>query len=96
LCRKPRSEATRTGRRSSSLLESPGCNGPYALNANEGSTDRFGPDFIIKAGEVGQGRRGYTINSEGTARMIIVTSPADEAAEGGWGGLIGDLESGVH
>jgi quercetin dioxygenase-like cupin family protein len=35
----------------------------------------------------------YTIRSEGDVRMLIVLSPADELASGGWGGLIGDLEA---
>jgi quercetin dioxygenase-like cupin family protein len=124
--------------------------GPYALNRGEGRTYSFGPEFIIKAGELGPGRRlafvdyttrigeepgdhthptedeifyvvhgavtfrcedktfdvedggfvflprglrhGYTIRSSGEVRMLVVTSPADENASGGWGGLIGDLE----
>lgn len=37
---------------------------------------------------------GYTIRSRGDVRMLVVTSPADENASGGWGGFIGDLESG--
>jgi quercetin dioxygenase-like cupin family protein len=37
---------------------------------------------------------GYTIRSQGDVRMLIVTSPADEHASGGWGGLIGNLEAG--
>jgi quercetin dioxygenase-like cupin family protein len=123
---------------------------PYALHAGEGPTYSFGPEFIIKAGELGRGRRlafvehttrsgeepgdhthptedeifyvlrglvtfrcggavfeltdggflflprgishGYTIRSPGDVRMPFVTSPADENASGGWGGLIGDLE----
>lgn len=127
---------------------------PYALHRGEGATYSFGPEFIVKAGELGRGRRlafvdfttrigeepgdhthptedeifylvdgsvtfrcdeetfaleaggfvflprgvqhGYTIVSEGTCRMLVITSPADEDASGGWGGLIGDLESGAH
>jgi quercetin dioxygenase-like cupin family protein len=30
---------------------------PYALRAGEGSTYRFGVDFVVKVGELGQGRR---------------------------------------
>src|SRR5688572_20387777 len=125
---------------------------PYALNAGEGATYSFGPEFIVKAGERGPGRRlafvvfttrageepgahthatedeifyvlegsltfrcgdetlevddggfaflprgiehAYTIRSEGDVRLVLVTSPADEQAKGGWGGLIGDLEAG--
>ena len=37
---------------------------------------------------------GYTIRSAGDVRLLIITSPADEDASGGWGGLIGDLEAG--
>jgi quercetin dioxygenase-like cupin family protein len=124
---------------------------PFALQAGEGQTYGFGPNFIIKAGERGRGRRlafveyttrsgeepgdhthptedeifyvlggavtfrcgdetfdlcdggfmflprglihGYTIHSLGDVRMLIVLSPADENASGGWGGLIGDLEA---
>ncbi len=123
---------------------------PYALKVGEGSTYIFGPNFVVKAGEVGQGRRlafvelttrageepgdhthptedevfyvvrgaitfrcgvdafeledggfmflprgmehGFTIRSSDEVRLLIVTSPADEDAVGGWGGLIGDLE----
>jgi quercetin dioxygenase-like cupin family protein len=125
-------------------------NRPYGLKAGGGWTYRFGPEFVIKAGERGQGRRlafvelttrageepgdhthptedeifyvlngkvafrcgdeqfeladggfvflprglqhGFTIRSSGDVRMLIVTSPADGDAIGGWGGLIGDLE----
>jgi quercetin dioxygenase-like cupin family protein len=125
---------------------------PYALRRGEGPTFAFGPNFIVKAGEMGQGRRlsfvdyttkkgeepgdhthptedeifyivhgeltfrcggrefelndggfmflprglehGYTIRSEGEARILLVLSPADEAASGGWGGLVGSLEGG--
>jgi quercetin dioxygenase-like cupin family protein len=126
---------------------------PYALGRGEGNAaTAFGPTWIIKAGEIGRGRRlafveyttaageepgehthptedeifyivhgavtfrcdgetydledggfvflprglphSYAIRNEGEARLIVITSPADEAAEGGWGGLIGDLESG--
>src|SRR5262245_3371534 len=124
---------------------------PYALKSGEGRTYGFGPEFIIKAGERGQGRRlsfveyttrsgeepgdhthptedeifyvltgavtfrcgddafdvedggfvflprgiphGYEIRSPGDVRMLIVLSPADENASGGWGGLIGELEA---
>jgi quercetin dioxygenase-like cupin family protein len=31
--------------------------GPYALKAGAGSTYSFGVDFVVKVGEVGQGRR---------------------------------------
>jgi quercetin dioxygenase-like cupin family protein len=123
---------------------------PYALRREEGPTYAFGPNFIVKAGELGTGRRlavveyvtrkgeepgdhihptedeifyiiegsldfrcgperfelgaggfmflpraiehGYTIRNEGEARILLITSPADETASGGWGGLIGDLE----
>ncbi len=36
---------------------------------------------------------GYTIRSRGDVRLLVVTSPADEEASGGWGGLIGNLEA---
>jgi quercetin dioxygenase-like cupin family protein len=35
----------------------------------------------------------YAIRSDGDVRLIIVLSPADEDAVGGWGGLIGELEA---
>jgi quercetin dioxygenase-like cupin family protein len=124
---------------------------PYAFKRGEGPTYAFGPNWIVKAGELGAGRRlafvdyttkrgeepgphthptedeifyvvsgevtfrcgdqtfdmedggfvflprglehAYTIRSEGEVRMLIVLSPADESASGGWGGLIGDLEA---
>ena len=123
---------------------------PYALKAGEGATYSFGPDFVVKAGELGEGRRlafveyttrsgeepsdhthptedeifyvlegavtircgdetfeaetgafvflprgmthGYAIRSGGDVRLLVMTSPADEEALGGWGGFIGDLE----
>ncbi len=125
---------------------------PYALRRDEGATYAFGPNFIVKAGEVGPGRRlafvemvtargeepgdhvhetedeifyiiegalgfrcgpesfelaeggfmflprgiqhGFTIRNEGNARVLVLTSPANETATGGWGGLIGWLERG--
>jgi quercetin dioxygenase-like cupin family protein len=127
---------------------------PYALARGEGKTYAFGPRFIIKAGEIGPGRRlafveyttvageepgdhthptedeifyivegsvtfrcdgetfdldnggfvflprglehGYTIRNAGEARLIVITSPADEEASGGWDGLIASLERGDH
>ena len=127
---------------------------PYLLKAGEGWTYSFGPEWIVKAGEIGAGRRltlteyttrageepgdhthatedeifyvldgevsfrcagktfdaetggfvflprglehGYTIKSTGDVRLLVITSPADERAKGGWGGLIGDLERGEH
>jgi quercetin dioxygenase-like cupin family protein len=36
---------------------------------------------------------GYTIRSDGHARLLVVTSPAQESAVGGWGGFVADLES---
>jgi quercetin dioxygenase-like cupin family protein len=134
-------------------LEKPEPAKPYALRAGEGWTYGFGPDFVVKAGELARGRRlavveyttrageepgdhthpsedeifylvkgslgfrcgeqefeledggfiflprgvqhGYTIRSSGEARILLITSPADETANGGWGGLIGDLEAGT-
>lgn len=35
---------------------------------------------------------GYTIRSDGDVRLLIVTSPAQEEAVGGWGGFVGDIE----
>jgi quercetin dioxygenase-like cupin family protein len=122
----------------------------YALRRDQGPTYGFGPNWIVKAGEIGPGRRlafveyttkkgeepgphthptedeifyvvegrvtfrcgdeafemgdggfvflprgvehSYSIESAGEVRMLIVLSPADESARGGWGGLIGDLE----
>jgi len=134
-------------------LEHPQSGAPYALRAGEGWTYDFGPNFIVKAGELARGRRlavveyttrageepgdhthetedeifylvkgslgfrcggaefeledggfmflprgiqhGYTIRSSGEARILLITSPADESATGGWGGLIGNLEAGT-
>jgi quercetin dioxygenase-like cupin family protein len=39
-------------------------------------------------------KHGYTIRSEEPAHLIIVTSPAREAAGGGWGGFVSDMELG--
>ncbi len=36
---------------------------------------------------------GYTIRSDEPVRLLVVTSPVRDQA-GGWGGFIGDLESG--
>ena len=126
---------------------------PYALNSGDGWTYAWGPEFVIKAGERGPGRRlalvemttrkgeepddhthpaedeifyllqgtvafrcggevfdltdggfvflprglehGFTIRSDSDVRMLIVTSPADDAASGGWGGIVGNLEGGA-
>lgn len=37
---------------------------------------------------------GYTIRSEDPVRLIVVTSPVREGFSGGWGGFIGEMESG--
>lgn len=124
---------------------------PYALRHGEGATYSFGPNWIVKAGELAPGRRlafveyttkpgeepgphthptedeifyiiaghvtfscgdetfemedggfvflprgiehAYTIQSPGDVRMLVILSPADESATGGWGGLIGELEA---
>ena len=126
---------------------------PYALRAGEGWIyDLFGIDFVVKAGEIGPGRRsavveyttrrgeeppehthttedeifyvlqgevtfrcggdvfdldeggcvvlprgiphGYEIRSDGDVRLLMITSPADEEASGGWGGFVTDIETG--
>jgi quercetin dioxygenase-like cupin family protein len=36
---------------------------------------------------------GYTIRSDGDARLLVVTAPAPEEAIGGWGGFVADLET---
>jgi quercetin dioxygenase-like cupin family protein len=36
---------------------------------------------------------GYTIRTDGDVRLLVVTSPADDKADGGWGGFVADLES---
>ncbi len=36
----------------------------------------------------------YTIRSEETVRLIVVTSPVKEGESGGWKGFVGDMESG--
>ena len=35
----------------------------------------------------------YTIRSDDDVDLIVVTSPAEEGATGGWGGFIADLEA---
>lgn len=124
---------------------------PYALKAGEGWTYHQDIDFIVKAGELGSGRRlavmeyitrrgeeppdhihptedeifyvlqgaltfrcgeetfeldnggfvflprgiqhGYTIRSEGDVRLLVMTTPAQEEASGGWGGFVADIEA---
>ena len=36
---------------------------------------------------------GYTVRSDGDVRLLVVTSPADDDAVGGWGGFVADLET---
>jgi quercetin dioxygenase-like cupin family protein len=36
---------------------------------------------------------GYTIRSAGDVRLLMLTSPADDSASGGWGGFTGDIEA---
>lgn len=36
----------------------------------------------------------YTIRSEDSVRLIVVTSPVRESASGGWKGFVADMESG--
>jgi quercetin dioxygenase-like cupin family protein len=36
---------------------------------------------------------GYTIRSDGEVRLLAVTAPAQEDAQAGWGGFVGDLEA---
>lgn len=122
---------------------------PYALQAGEGWTYNLGIDFVVKAGEVGTGRRvavleyvtrpgeepephthptedeifyvlagsigfrcgeeqfdmgagglvflprgiehAYQVRSD-EVRLLVITSPADEGASGGWGGFVGEME----
>jgi quercetin dioxygenase-like cupin family protein len=37
---------------------------------------------------------GYEIRSDGDVRLLMITSPAGEAASGGWGGFVTDIETG--
>ena len=37
---------------------------------------------------------GYTIRGDAPLRLIVVTSPVRDAPGGGWGGFVGDMESG--
>ena len=37
---------------------------------------------------------GYTLRSEGPARLLVVTAPVREGASGGWGGFVSDMELG--
>ena len=36
---------------------------------------------------------GYTIRSDGDVHLLVVTSPAQDEAVGGWGGFVADLEA---
>jgi quercetin dioxygenase-like cupin family protein len=36
---------------------------------------------------------GYRIRSKGDVRLLVITSPADEHAAGGWGGFVADFET---
>ena len=36
---------------------------------------------------------GYTIRNNGDVRLLVVTSPSDEKASGGWGGFVADFET---
>jgi quercetin dioxygenase-like cupin family protein len=36
---------------------------------------------------------GYTIRSDGDVRLLVMTSPAQEDAIGGWGGFVADIEA---
>lgn len=38
-------------------------------------------------------QHGYTIGGDRDARLLVVTSPAQEDAIGGWGGFVADLEA---
>lgn len=37
---------------------------------------------------------GYTITSEGTVRLLVITSPVRGDTSGGWGGFVADMENG--
>lgn len=39
-------------------------------------------------------RHGYTVHSDEPVRLIVVTAPVREAASGGWGGFVSDMELG--
>jgi quercetin dioxygenase-like cupin family protein len=36
---------------------------------------------------------GYRIRSEKEVKLLVITVPAEEKAEGGWGGFVSDLET---
>ena len=36
---------------------------------------------------------GYSIRSAGDVRLLVITSPSQPDATGGWGGFVGDLET---
>ncbi len=38
-------------------------------------------------------KHGYTIRSAGDVSLLTVTSPAQEDADGGWGGFVSDFEA---
>jgi mannose-6-phosphate isomerase-like protein (cupin superfamily) len=39
-------------------------------------------------------RHGYRIRDGGEAHLLVITSPADPEASGGWGGFIAEIENG--
>lgn len=37
---------------------------------------------------------GYTLQSEGPVRLLVITAPVREGMSGGWGGFVSDMELG--
>jgi mannose-6-phosphate isomerase-like protein (cupin superfamily) len=41
-------------------------------------------------------KHGYRIRGGGEAHLLVITSPADAEAAGGWGGFIGEIETSMN
>ncbi|HNB50626.1 MAG TPA: cupin domain-containing protein [Anaerolineales bacterium] len=37
-------------------------------------------------------KHGYTLQSEGPVRLLVITAPVREGTSGGWGGFVSDME----
>lgn len=71
----------------------------YALPSGDGWTYHYDIDFRVKAGEVGRGRRVAVLQystRKGEEPGFHTHRIEDEAASGGWGGFVSDLENGAE
>ncbi|MCB9134812.1 MAG: cupin domain-containing protein [Anaerolineales bacterium] len=39
-------------------------------------------------------KHGYTLRGDGLVRLLVITAPVREGANGGWGGFVSDMELG--